>query len=91
VPIAGSEFILEVDSVVPAIGQSIDLSFLSPATDWNITKKGTLTIDPVPARPMSPGIRRRRYDNRTATVVEAIGAGREGRYLHRPLSAGKRS
>ena len=47
VPISGSEFTLEVDSVVPAIGQSIDLSLLSEGKEWGITKRGTLENDPV--------------------------------------------
>jgi NADPH-dependent glutamate synthase beta subunit-like oxidoreductase len=33
VPIEGSEFSLELDGVIPAIGQSPDLDFLEPKTD----------------------------------------------------------
>ena len=78
VPISGSEFTLDVDAVVPAIGQSIDLSFLPENKEWGITKRGTLDIDPVTYATNIPGIFAG-GDKVTgpATVVEAIGAGRE--------------
>jgi formate dehydrogenase beta subunit len=41
-----SEFILEADSVIPAIGQSIDLSFLPQAKNGTFLKKGS-AVDPV--------------------------------------------
>ncbi|MGC9336360.1 MAG: FAD-dependent oxidoreductase, partial [Anaerolineae bacterium] len=47
VPIAGSEFTLDVDMVVPAIGQSPDLSFLDSGHDFAITRQGTFNIDRV--------------------------------------------
>jgi NADPH-dependent glutamate synthase beta subunit-like oxidoreductase/NAD-dependent dihydropyrimidine dehydrogenase PreA subunit len=47
VPIAGSEFTLEVDMVVPAIGQSPDLSFLGEGHNFAITREGTFNIDRV--------------------------------------------
>ncbi|MFH0812507.1 MAG: NAD(P)-binding protein, partial [Pseudomonadota bacterium] len=78
IPIPGSEFTLTVDSVVPAIGQSIDLSFLSEGKEWGITKRGTLTVDPVTYATNLPGIfAGGDMVTGPATVVEAIGAGRE--------------
>lgn len=78
VPIAGSEFILEVDSVIPAIGQSIDLSCLSQGKDWNISRRGTLVVDPITYATNIPGIfAGGDMVSGPATVVEAIGAGRE--------------
>jgi len=78
VPISGSEFTLDVDAVVPAIGQSIDLSFLPENKEWGITKRGTLDIDPVTYATNIPGIfAGGDMVTGPATVVEAIGAGRE--------------
>jgi len=47
VPIAGSEFTLEVDMVVPAIGQAPDLSFLGEEHRFAITREGTFNVDRV--------------------------------------------
>lgn len=78
VPIDGSEFILEVDSVVPAIGQSIDLSFLPGDKDWGISKRGTIEVDNITRAAKIPGIfAGGDMVTGPATVVEAIGAGRE--------------
>ena len=78
VPISGSEFTLDVDAVVPAIGQSIDLSFLPENKEWGITKRGTLDIDPVTYATNIPGVfAGGDMVTGPATVVEAIGAGRE--------------
>ncbi len=47
VPIAGSEFTIEADMVVPAIGQSPDLSFLGTEHGLAITREGTFNVDRV--------------------------------------------
>ncbi|MCK4766385.1 MAG: FAD-dependent oxidoreductase, partial [Candidatus Aminicenantes bacterium] len=46
VPIAGSEFRIECDMVVPAIGQSADLAFLGGRGGFEITRWGTISTDP---------------------------------------------
>ena len=47
-PIAGSEFIVDVDLVVPAIGQQPDLDFLGEALGkYAVTRQGNLAVDPV--------------------------------------------
>lgn len=46
VPVQGSEFVIETDILIPAIGQMIDLSFLEEKTGVEITKKNTVFIDP---------------------------------------------
>ncbi len=46
VPVPGSEFKIETDILIPAIGQAIDLSFLDEKDGINVTKKGTLYADP---------------------------------------------
>jgi formate dehydrogenase (NADP+) beta subunit len=46
VPVPGSEFIIETDIVIPAIGQMIDLSFLQEKDGVQITRRNTLACDP---------------------------------------------
>ncbi len=45
IPIEGSEFILETDMIIPAIGQQIDLSFMEGRTDLELTAKGTIKVN----------------------------------------------
>jgi NADPH-dependent glutamate synthase beta subunit-like oxidoreductase len=42
----GTEAILECDTVILAIGQASDLSFLAPGDGVQVTRQGTLAIDP---------------------------------------------
>ncbi len=44
VPIKGSEFTIETDILIPAIGQAIDLSFLSGISDVKTTRRSTVAI-----------------------------------------------
>lgn len=46
VPVPGSEFVIETDILIPAIGQAIDLSFLDEKDGVNVTRRGTLYVDP---------------------------------------------
>jgi formate dehydrogenase beta subunit len=45
IPIKGSEFILETDVLIPAIGQDQDLSFIREGDGVVITKWGTIKVD----------------------------------------------
>jgi formate dehydrogenase beta subunit len=45
VPVKGSEFIIETDILIPAIGQAIDLSFLEEKEGVKTTKRSTVSID----------------------------------------------
>jgi formate dehydrogenase (NADP+) beta subunit len=45
IPIAGSEFVIECDMVIPAIGQRVEVSYLEEA-GLNLTRWGTLEVDP---------------------------------------------
>ncbi len=47
VPIEGSEFILDVDTIIPAIGQLSDLSFLSDAEEVKCSKHDRIIADSV--------------------------------------------
>jgi heterodisulfide reductase subunit A-like polyferredoxin len=87
VPIAGSEFIMEVDAVVPAIGQESDWACLTEEcacrlTDWGTMKVDKLTLQTHDADIFAGG------DAVTGpkTVIEAIAAGKQaaisiGRYI----------
>ena len=45
IPIEGSEFFLECDIVVPAIGQTIDLGVLDGVEGVDVTRKNTIVVD----------------------------------------------
>ena len=78
VPIEGSQITIHVDSVIPAIGQEIDLSFLSEELNWNINEWGTLSADSVTFATAVPGVfAGGDMVTGPATVVEAVNAGRE--------------
>ncbi len=47
VPIEGSEFLLDVDMLIPAISQAPDLGFLESDHRVELTRWGTLRVDPV--------------------------------------------
>jgi heterodisulfide reductase subunit A-like polyferredoxin len=77
-PISGSEFIIEVDAVIPAIGQESDWTCLTEECTCALTTWGTLQVDPVTLQSADPDI----FGGGDAvsgprTVVEAIGAGKE--------------
>ena len=77
-PIPGSEFTLEVDAVIPAIGQESDWACLTEECACTLSDWGTLRVDPVTLQSGDPDI----FAGGDAvtgprTVVEAIGAGKE--------------
>jgi heterodisulfide reductase subunit A-like polyferredoxin len=81
VPVQGSEFNLEMDSVISAIGLSTDLSGLDQEPDGAkpaTTRWGTFEVDPVTYATNIPGVfAGGDAVTGAATVVEAIRAGRE--------------
>ncbi|MBE3581384.1 MAG: FAD-dependent oxidoreductase [Thermoanaerobacteraceae bacterium] len=56
VPVPGSEFFLPCEVVVPAIGQVADLSFLDGTEGIELTKGGTIAVDPVTLATKVPGV-----------------------------------
>ena len=79
VPIADSEFILEADLVVPAIGQLPDLECLGDrADDFTVTRWGTFNVDAVSYVTSCPGVfAGGDATSGPATVIEAIGDARK--------------
>jgi formate dehydrogenase beta subunit len=49
-PVAGSEFVIECDTVIPAIGQDPELSFIPPDSGIDITKWNTVVTKFVPLK-----------------------------------------
>lgn len=56
VPIPGSEFVIETDILVPAIGQAVDLSFLGEGSGIELTKWNTVLVDQDTFQTSVPGI-----------------------------------
>lgn len=78
VPIPGSEFILEVDALVPAIGQESDWACLTPECACELSDWGTLQVDSLTLQTHDPDI----FAGGDAvtgpkTVIEAIAAGKQ--------------
>ena len=78
VPIKGSNFKLNVDTVIPAIGQSPDLAFLKSDCQIELTNRSTIKADPLTLETNIPGV----FAGGDAmlgpaTVIEAIAAGKD--------------
>ncbi len=56
VPIEGSEFDIELDMIIPAIGQATNLSFLGEDSGIETTRRGTLVTDPETLATTRPGV-----------------------------------
>jgi heterodisulfide reductase subunit A-like polyferredoxin len=78
VPVEGSEFTLEVDAVIPAIGQESDWACLTDECACTLNDWGTINVDPITLQTNDPDIFAG-GDAVTgpATVVEAVAAGKE--------------
>jgi formate dehydrogenase beta subunit len=79
IPIQGSEFSTEVDTVIPAVGQAPDLSFLPPDSKLERTKWEMLSVDPDNLATNVPGVfAGGDFVTGPAFVITAIAAGRRG-------------
>lgn len=56
VPVKGSEFVIDADIVVPAIGQQLDFSFLTEADGIKATKRNTIAVDAEIFETSQPGV-----------------------------------
>jgi NADPH-dependent glutamate synthase beta subunit-like oxidoreductase len=56
IPIVGSEFDIECDMVIPAIGQQVSPKFLEGTEGIEMTRWGTVAADPVTYQTSFPGI-----------------------------------
>jgi len=91
IPIEGSEFIIPCDTMVAAVAQAPEISFLDPDHGLEITRRGTFAVDPQTLATNRPGV----FAGGDAAagpgaLIEAIAAGRRGalsidRYLRGAL------
>ena len=83
--IPGSEFIIHVDAVIPAIGQESDWACLTEECACTLSEWGTMRVDPQTLQTGDPDIfAGGDAVSGPATVVEAIAAGKEAaRSMHR--------
>jgi glutamate synthase (NADPH/NADH) small chain len=76
VPIEGSEFDLDVDTVVFAVGQSANPLIQSTTPDLPVTRRGTVVADEEGATPKRGVFAGGDIVSGGATVISAMGAGR---------------
>jgi formate dehydrogenase major subunit len=81
-PAPGTEFVIECDRVLLAIGQGPDLSWFGPGNKGpRATRQSRLEVDPVTFETGRPGVfGAGDVRNGSATVVEAIADGRRAAY-----------
>ncbi len=84
VPLAGSEFDLEVDTVVFAVGQGANPLIRSTTPDLPMNKRGYIVADPETGATQKPGVfAGGDIVTGGATVISAMGAGRRAaRAIH---------
>ncbi|MDN5346628.1 MAG: formate dehydrogenase beta subunit [Clostridia bacterium] len=77
VPVPGSEFILEIDNLIPAIGQVSDLDFLPQGEGAiNVSRRGTIEVDPWTLATNLPGVfAGGDVVHGARTVIEAVASG----------------
>lgn len=91
IPVKGSEFVLQTDMIISAIGEAPDLSFLSGSKLIRITEQGTIGVDPLSYQTSQVGV----FSGGDcvagpATLIEAIAAGnRVARSIDQYLTLGK--
>ena len=90
-PVEGSEFDMEADTLIPAIGQKADLSFLSRGDAIEITRQGTIKVDKYTMMTSRPGV----FAGGDAvsgplTVVHGVAGGKlAARMIHVYLATGR--
>ena len=77
-PISGSEFIVNVDAVITALGQESDWCYLTPECACKLTGWGTMNVDPLTLQSDDPDIFAGGDVARgPQSVIEAIADGRQ--------------
>lgn len=56
VPVEGSEFTMDADTLIPAIGQKTELDFVGPHDGIEVTRWGTIKVDPRSMMTSRPGV-----------------------------------
>jgi heterodisulfide reductase subunit A len=88
VPVEGSEFVIECDAVIPAIGQQPDVDWAVDAGDLEITRRNTLLVDPHTMQTAIPGVFSAGDSvSGPATVIEAVASGHKAvEAIHRHIN-----
>ena len=90
VPIKGSEFVMDIDTIVCAIGQGPNPLLLSTISDLKLTKKGNIAADDAGKTSMAGIWAGGDIVTGAATVILAMGAGKKAaRAIDEYLSADK--
>ena len=76
VPVAGSEFVIDCDAVIPAIGQRIDLGWAAGCEALKTTARGAIAVDPHTLQTSLPHVfAAGDAVSGPATAIEAVAAG----------------
>lgn len=76
VPVEGSQFVIEADLIMPAIGQVVDLGFLRDRSFLETTRRGTIKVDPDTLQTSEEGVfAGGDCVSGPATLIEAMAAG----------------
>jgi heterodisulfide reductase subunit A-like polyferredoxin len=81
IPIEGSEFVFDADTVIAAIGQAPDTGFLADGDSVNLARRGTIQVDAETGMTSKDGVfAGGDVASGPATVVDAIAAGKRAAY-----------
>ncbi|TET48327.1 FAD-dependent oxidoreductase, partial [Candidatus Aerophobetes bacterium] len=86
-PISASEFLLKIDTLIVAMGQSPDLSFLDEERELKIGEDNSIVVNPITYATSQPGIfAAGDVVKGSSSVIEAIAAGKRAAVsMHRYL------
>jgi heterodisulfide reductase subunit A-like polyferredoxin len=88
VPIEGSEFVVDTDVIIPAIGQKTDTTFLKDSKDIELDRWNNIKVDPISFETTKKGVFAGGDAQTGASIaISAVAAGREAavsikRYLN---------
>ncbi len=87
VPVKGTEFDIEADSIILAIGQSVDLGLIIEAREIGVTPRSTFQVEPETLQTDMPDVfAGGDCVTGPSTVIEAIAAGKKAaKSIHRYL------
>ncbi|MEW6350278.1 MAG: FAD-dependent oxidoreductase [Thermodesulfobacteriota bacterium] len=91
VPVEGSDFVIAADTLIPAIGQKSDLSFLGPSDRIEVTRWETIKVDPDTMMTSRPGVfAAGDAVSGPLTVVHGVAGGKlAAAMIHQYLTTGK--
>lgn len=90
IPVVGSEFFIEADLIIPAIGQEPDLSVLSPRDGIEVSRWNLVVVNPATLQTNRPGVfAGGDVITGPATVIEAVEAGKRAAYYIAEYVEGK--